>query len=118
MIAVLEELHKVNPKDEKIAKSLFGSYLANNSFLKMSGLAMKLQMQFGHKEYGLYYIEALYLFAKSGEAMANTADLTLMMVEKYKSGMTETPDLNFMSLYVNILLLKSKYEEAKKYIME
>jgi hypothetical protein len=46
ILYVLEELHKANGKDEKIARSLFSAYLGSNSFFKMSGIAMKMQVQF------------------------------------------------------------------------
>ena len=43
---------------------LFNAYAQQNEFQKMSGICSTLEKQFGKSEYGLYSIEALYLYSQ------------------------------------------------------
>ena len=45
--SMLEKLHKENPKVEMLVLKLFDAYTQNSDFFKMSGMASKLNMQFG-----------------------------------------------------------------------
>lgn len=63
ILTLFESLHAKNPTNEKIASRLFQLYLKNNDFQNMNKMCVKLEKNFGFKEYALYSIESTYLYS-------------------------------------------------------
>ena len=63
LLTVREKLVQKFPQDKQYAIRLFGLYTFQNEYQKMSAMASKIEKSFGEKEFGLFSIQALYMFS-------------------------------------------------------
>ena len=116
LLVVREKLAQKFPQDKQVAIRLFSLYTFQNEYQKMSGMASKIEKAFGEKEFGLYSIQALYMFSQSKGAPASTIDLAVMFVEKQRAVYQPSPPQYFLQLYVKILSAKGLYDKSLEYL--
>lgn len=83
----------------------------------MNLTASKLDKTFNQREFGLYSVQALWLYSKTPAAMPGSIKLVRMFIEKEKTSL-ETITENFCTLYVKILNDAGEKEAAIKYLAE
>ena len=64
ILKFLDALHTKNPKNEAIAIRLFNQYSKSNDYQNMNKMSVKLEKNFGYKEYALYSIQSTYMFSQ------------------------------------------------------